>query len=138
MRTNLYYFSFGLLIITTLLVGCSSEETDSLIPAAVVDIPSSAGDKTTDTKIIEIKASQYVFEPAEIVVNQGDKVKLILKSIDVAHGIAIKDYNVKVFADVGEESAVEFTANKSGTFSFYCNVFCGGGHKEMQGKLIVK
>lgn len=39
---------------------------------------------------------------------------------------------------MGEENAVEFVADKSGTFPFYCNVFCGGGHKEMQGKLIVK
>lgn len=133
MKTSIY-FGLSLLVIVTLLVGCSGKQTDVLTPTAVVgDSP-----PTTDTKIIEIKASQYLFEPAEIVVNQGDKVKLILKSVDVAHGIAIKDYNVKVFAEVGEQSAVEFVADKSGTFPFYCNVFCGGGHKEMQGKLIVK
>ena len=100
MKTTLY-FSLGLLIIAALLVGCSSKQTDVLTPAGVVDIPS-----VGDTKVIEIKASQYLFEPAEIVVNKGDKVKLILKSVDVPHGIAIKDYNVKVFADVGEESSV--------------------------------
>ncbi len=133
MKTTLY-LSLGLLIIVTLLAGCSSnKQTGVLTPAAVVDIPS-----TADTKVVVVKASQYVFEPAEIVVNQGDKIKLILKSIDVPHGIAIKEYNVKVFADADEESAVEFVADKSGTFPFYCNVFCGGGHKEMQGKLIVK
>jgi len=135
MKTHLYYFSFGLLVIAILLGGCSDEEANSLTPAAVADIPSPA---SASTKVIEIKASQYVFEPAEIVVNQDDKVKLILKSVDVAHGIAIKDYKVEVFADVGEESSVEFVTDKSGTFPFYCNVFCGGGHKEMQGKLIVK
>ena len=33
---------------------------------------------------------------------------------------------------------IEFIADKTGTFTFKCNVPCGSGHKTMAGTLIVK
>ena len=32
---------------------------------------------------------------------------------------------------------VEFTADKAGTFNFYCNNYCGQGHPDMSGVLVV-
>ncbi len=89
-------------------------------------------------KEINIIASQWKFEPAEIIVNRGDKVRLNLTSVDVPHGLVIKEYGLSQFIKPGETATVEFTADQPGEFAFFCNVFCGGGHREQKGKLIVK
>ena len=83
-------------------------------------------------KEFEIKAFQYGYSPDTITVNQGDKVRIKIDNTDVLHGIRIPDLNVK-----GNE-LVEFIADKSGEFTWYCTNFCGDKHREMSGKLIVK
>jgi cytochrome c oxidase subunit 2 len=32
---------------------------------------------------------------------------------------------------------VEFVADKAGTFTFSCSVYCGKGHRGMKGELVV-
>lgn len=83
-------------------------------------------------------AKNWEFNPVEIKVNQGDTVKLTIKSTDVDHGFALPDFNVKVDLKPNQEQTVEFVADKKGEFSFFCNVFCGEGHRNMKGKLIVE
>ena len=63
---------------------------------------------------------------------------LLEKSVDVAHGFSLLDFNVNENLEPGKEITVEFIADKKGTFTFYCSVPCGANHKEMKGKLIVK
>ena len=38
----------------------------------------------------------------------------------------------------GQETRVDLTPDKVGTFSFHCDVFCGDGHEDMEGTLIVE
>jgi len=83
-------------------------------------------------KEFEIKAFQFGYNPDIITVNQGDKVKIKIDNTDVLHGIRIPDLNVK-----GNE-IVEFIANKTGEFAWYCTNFCGDKHREMSGRLIIK
>src|SRR3989338_4177040 len=85
-----------------------------------------------------ITARKYSFEPSTIEVNKGDRVRLTLKNADGAHGIGISEFGVDLKAGEGEEKTVEFTADKEGTFSFNCNTYCGSGHIDMAGKLVVK
>jgi len=73
-----------------------------------------------------------------ITVKQGDKVKLNVKSIDVTHGFAIPEFNVKVDLLPNKEETIEFVADKKGEFTFFCSVICGEGHKNMKGKLVVE
>lgn len=84
-----------------------------------------------------VVAGKYRFEPSMIAVNKGDKVKLTLKSADVAHGLAIPDYGVDIKVGAGGQQTVEFVAGTAGTFNFNCNVYCGSGHADMAGKLVV-
>lgn len=83
-------------------------------------------------------AKNWEFEPSQITVNKGDTVKLTIKSIDVKHGFSIPEFNVNTNLNTGQETIVEFKANKSGTFTFFCSVYCGSGHSDMKGTLIVK
>ncbi len=90
--------------------------------------------KNTEPEIKEftLKAFKYGYTPDTITVNKGDKVKIIIENTDVPHGIRVPDFNIK------GENLVEFSANKTGEFTWYCAVYCGEGHMKMKGKLIVK
>lgn len=90
-------------------------------------------------KIVEVKvvAKQFSYDPPTIVVHRGDTVVLKLTSADVAHGFAIREYNIDAKIVPGETVTVQFVADKGGTFEYYCTVFCGTGHPNHRGKLIV-
>ena len=89
-------------------------------------------------KEFTMTAKQWVFDPAVITVKQGDKVKLKITSIDVTHGFASLEFNVKTDLVPNKEVMVEFVADKKGEFSFFCSVKCGEGHRDMIGKLVVE
>ena len=91
-----------------------------------------------EVKEFRITAKQFSFEPGTIEVNKGDKVRLIVTSMDVPHGFSIKEYSINERLDVGKPVTIEFTADKEGTFTAFCSVFCGSGHSNMKGKLIVR
>ncbi len=92
----------------------------------------------TTVKNFTITAQKWSFSPATITVNNGDTVKLSIKSTDVDHGFFLADFGVSETLKAGTTTNVSFIANKSGTFSFSCSVFCGSSHSSMVGTLIVK
>ena len=94
--------------------------------------------QTGQVKEFKMTAKQFAFEPSTIEVNKGDRVRLIVTSIDVPHGIAIPEYGINERLDPGQPKTIEFTAEKEGTFTTFCSVFCGSGHSNMKGKIIVK
>ena len=83
-------------------------------------------------------AKQWEFIPNTITVNEGDEVELTITSTDVTHGIGIPAFGVSETIQAGKTTIVKFTASKKGTFTFFCNVQCGTGHKDMKGTLIVQ
>lgn len=89
-------------------------------------------------KEFSVTAKSWAFDPAIITVKQGDKVKLTIKSVDVTHGFALPDFNVKVDLTPNKEEVVEFIADKKGEYTFFCSVMCGAGHRDMTGKLVVE
>ena len=93
---------------------------------------------TGETKEFNITAKKWEFLPNKIEVNKGDKVILNVKSIDVTHGITLVNFRINKFLNPNEEIKIEFIADKRGRFNFFCNVFCGSGHNEMNGVLIVR
>lgn len=99
--------------------------------------PELSGKLENGIRIIEVKASRYKFEPDPVVVRLGEKVRLVVTSTDVAHGIAISEFDVKLSVPAGKTESVEFVADKEGSFYAYCSVYCGSGHGKMQGVLRV-
>ena len=89
-------------------------------------------------RTIHMGVRQYVWEPATITAKKGELVRLIIHNADVKHGIVIPELGV-MEGDIPPEGAViEFTASKVGTFEFFCSVYCGEGHMEMRGKIIIE
>ncbi len=58
------------------------------------------------------------------------------------HGLAIEGYEDKVNLDLssGYPAAVTFKADRAGSFTIYCSVFCGWGHQFMslEGAFVVQ
>lgn len=92
----------------------------------------------SNIKEFDVIAKKWEFNPSVIKVNLGDEVVLNVKSIDVEHGIAIPDFNIMQSLHPNEPVTIKFKADKKGSFSMYCNVFCGSGHKDMKGTLVVE
>ncbi|MFH1095455.1 MAG: cupredoxin domain-containing protein [Candidatus Micrarchaeota archaeon] len=84
-----------------------------------------------------IKATKFAFSPSTIAVNKGDRVRLTLQNVDGAHGLSISEYGVNLQPGSGQSQTAEFVADKAGTFNFACTVYCGSGHLDMSGKLVV-
>ena len=103
----------------------------AMAPAAPPDPP--------PTRSFEVVASRFKFEPDVIEVDEGDHVIIRVRSVDTAHGLAIKEFKVKKgVPDTGEVVEVEFVAAKTGTFRMECVEYCGKGHSKMRGQLVVR
>ena len=89
-------------------------------------------------KEIKMTARKYRFDPNLITATQGQKVRLIITALDRDHGFELKEYGINQRLKKGDPTTIEFTADKPGTFTFRCSVFCGLGHPRMKGKLIVE
>ena len=95
-----------------------------------------------EPRIFEVIARRFAFEPATIEVTEGDHVRLIVRSADGPHGVEIKQFKVKKAvprAKPGDSPiTIEFVASSPGTFPILCSEYCGSGHKEMTGTLVVQ
>lgn len=135
---------FMVIFLVTLLmiVGCGYSDKASATVIVVDDTKindNSDIEQNTEGELKEfnLKAKQWDFEPGTINVNEGDKVVLNIESEDVKHGISIPDFGVSEELVPGELVKIEFVANKKGEFRFFCNIQCGEGHGNMNGKIIV-
>lgn len=91
---------------------------------------------------IELKTFQYGWEPEEIIVRAGEKVRLTVISLDVphgfeVHGIHFDNWEFERQIIPGEPAVIEFTPESAGEYEFVCSVYCGADHSKMKGKLIV-
>jgi cytochrome c oxidase subunit 2 len=98
--------------------------------------PARQGDQP---RVIDVTASRFAFEPSTIEVAVGERVRLVMTSADGVHGLEIKKFKVKKeIPRGGTPVTVDFTANAEGRFPILCSEFCGDGHEEMTGTLVVR
>ena len=81
---------------------------------------------------IEVVAKRFSYEPSEITVHKGQPVTLELTSVDVSHGLTIKQLGITTEIKKGKTEEVSFTPETSGTFTGSCSHFCGMGHGSMK------
>ena len=87
---------------------------------------------------IDVVVRRYAFEPARIEVAVGERVRLRVVSADGPHGVEIKQFDVKKEIPRGTKPVViEFTATEAGEFPILCSEYCGDGHENMKGQLVV-
>ena len=89
-------------------------------------------------RTFEVVAKRFAFEPARIEVTEGERVRLVVKSGDGVHGIEIKKFKVnKRVPRGGDPVTIEFVAGAAGEFPILCSEYCGDGHEDMKGMLVV-
>ena len=122
---------FGYLILTVALLATAAHSAGS-----GQDAPPA---QSQEPRVIEVIAKRFAFEPAEIEVTVGEKVTFAVRSADGVHGIEIKKFKVKKEIPRGAEPVmIEFTAKEAGRFPIVCSEYCGDGHDDMKGTLVVK
>jgi cytochrome c oxidase subunit II len=91
-----------------------------------------------EPRVIEIVAKRFAFVPSRIEVTEGETVRLVVRSADGMHGLEIKKFKVSEEIPRGSEPVIiEFTANATGEFEITCSAFCGKGHEDMRGRIVV-
>ncbi len=86
---------------------------------------------------IFMRGVQFAWEPIlKLKVNKT--YRLHLSSVDVNHGFSITPLNTNFMAIPGWDFVLTVTPTTTGTFIVQCNEFCGAGHHEMVGKIIVE
>ena len=94
--------------------------------------------QTTDRRVIEVIAKRYEFVPPSIEVVQGERVRLVVTSGDGLHGFGIKQFDLSKEIPRGATVSIDFTPDMAGEFPILCTEFCGDGHEQMKGVLVVK
>lgn len=111
----------------------------------------------TAPRTVTLTMTEFQFQPAEITVNVGQPIKLVMKNngtvlhdfvstdalVEVMeehgaeHDMAGMATNMHAAIEAGQQSTLEFKATQAGIYTFYCTIT---GHQEagMVGKLIVK
>jgi cytochrome c oxidase subunit 2 len=120
-------------------LAAASAPFDSRTVAARGDAPTQGGSSAQDEpRTIEVVATRFAFEPARIEVTEGERVKLLVKSGDGVHGIGIKKFKIeKKVPRGGDPITIEFVASAAGEFPILCSEYCGDGHEDMKGMLVV-
>ncbi len=95
-------------------------------------------DAQDQPRVIEVVAKRFAFEPARIEVSEGERIRLVVTSADGVHGIAIKKFRIdKSVPRGGTPVTIDFVASAPGEFPVLCSEYCGNGHDDMTGMLVV-
>lgn len=92
----------------------------------------------TRERVIQIEARKFRFAPNVIEMKMGETVVLELTAQDFPHGFSVPDFKIREDLIMGKPVRVTLKADKVGKFGFLCDNFCGSGHEEMAGTIIVK
>jgi cytochrome c oxidase subunit II len=90
------------------------------------------------TLTVSMRAEFYVFRPDVVRVPAGRRVRFRITSPDVLHGFQIVGTNVNLTVAPGYVSEGSATFTEPGEYLVVCNEYCGLGHHNMQGKVIVE
>lgn len=88
-------------------------------------------------RVIHITAKKFEFSPDSIKLKKGESVVLEISSEDRKHGFSLRTFGVRSDVLPGKVSRIRFTPDQTGKFTFSCDVFCGDGHEEMTGTVVV-
>ena len=87
---------------------------------------------------IRISAKKFEFHPDKVTARVGRPVTLVLTSEDRIHGFKMPDFGLRADIVPGQETRLTLAPDRPGHFTFICDVFCGDGHEDMEGTLIVE
>jgi cytochrome c oxidase subunit II len=91
-----------------------------------------------EERVIKVVAKKFDYTPNIINLKKGEAVMLELTTLDVVMGFNAPDFGVRADIIPGKVAQVRLQAQKTGQFTFFCDIFCGSGHEEMNGTIVVE
>lgn len=121
-----------------LLFGCrGSSLTFERASSAAEQQPAAPQAAVAVARVIKVTAKKFEFNPSVITVKKGELVELELTTSDRRHGFDAPGLNLHTEIKPGASTRVQFKPDKAGHFPFHCSVYCGDGHEEMTGEIVV-
>ena len=107
----------------------NNTQSENTAPTSEVSENESMMDDDSDEDLvtIEVSGENFSYDPEEITVKAGQKVKIKFTANDMQHDFVIDELDVK--SDVvtsGNTTEFEFTPTEAGEFEYYCSV---GNHR---------
>jgi cytochrome c oxidase subunit 2 len=90
-----------------------------------------------NAKVIDVVAQRFRFTPNEIALKAGQPAVLAITSLDFVHGFNVPALGIRTDLLPGRVTSVAIGALAPGRYDFLCDNFCGGGHEEMNGTIVV-
>jgi cytochrome c oxidase subunit II len=91
----------------------------------------------SEPRVIELTARRFAYEPNEIALKAGERVVIAIRSLDFMHGMNLPDLGMRLDLVPGRVTRLELHPKAPGVIDFVCDNFCGDGHENMHGRLIV-
>ena len=118
---------------------CAAIVAASLILSSGVALSAQSGPNgSAQETVIEIVAQRFRYTPNEIVLQKGKPARLEFRALDFTHGFTIPDLGIRADLPPGKVTQIRLTPDKAGVYDFLCDNFCGAGHEQMNGRIIVK
>jgi cytochrome c oxidase subunit 2 len=93
------------------------------------------GENEYDAVII---AQAWAYNPARIEVPVGATVHFKFASVDVVHGVLVHGTTVNLTIIPGQVAEATGHFDEAGEFLYVCHEYCGIGHHNMAGRVVVK
>ena len=91
----------------------------------------------SESQVVKVVAQRFQFTPSEIALKSGRPVVLEITSLDFIHGFNIPALGIRTNLLPGPPTRVAIKALAPGRYDFLCDNFCGSGHEEMNGTIVV-
>ncbi|MDQ0213640.1 cytochrome c oxidase subunit 2 [Oikeobacillus pervagus] len=111
------------------------EQVDKIAPFNEPGLKKVEG-KDWDYELV-VLASAFFYNPGEVEIPKGSKVKVIATSKDVVHGFGVAGTNINMMLEPGYISEYVTTLDKAGEYLVVCNEYCGTGHHTMKSMIKV-
>jgi cytochrome c oxidase subunit 2 len=85
---------------------------------------------------VYLAAQMWRWYPA-LKLREGVTYTLHLSALDVNHGFSLYPANLNIQVIPGYDYGLRITPNQPGEYGVVCNEFCGIGHQQMLGRIIV-
>lgn len=88
-------------------------------------------------QVIKITAKKFDYTPSEITLKKGVPVIVELTTSDILMGFNVPELGIRADIIPGQVARIRLVPQKTGSFPFHCDIFCGIGHEDMQGVITV-
>jgi cytochrome c oxidase subunit 2 len=88
-------------------------------------------------QVVHMTAKKFEYNPSQITLKKGVPVVLEITAVDRDHGFKVPELGVRADLKSGQVTRVRIVPDRTGTFEFRCDVFCGSGHEDMSGEIVV-